>query len=86
MDENTSFTIQESVKAKTARETLDKIVGEALLRHTENHLTIFGEPLQDWEEIFNEAVAAGYYNGKTVTYKTPKGTITFHAEVGAPCE
>jgi hypothetical protein len=79
-----SSTIKETDKERKARETLDNLVSDAVMKHTETHFTVFGYPDYSWEQIFEKAISSGYYNGKTVTYKTPKGTITFHAEVNAP--
>ena len=76
--------VLESPSGKEARKVIDDLVNNALMEHTKTHLMIFSTPHGDWERLLDEAVEAGYYNGKTVTYKTPKGTITFHAKVGAP--
>ena len=76
------YIVEDTPEARKARDIMDSFVNQALLKHTKTHLMIFAPPTKTWEEIFDEAVARGYYNGKTITYKTPKGTITFHATVG----
>ena len=82
--EQYAYRIEESKEAKAIREKIDKLTGEAVKRHLETHMMYFGYPELGYQEIFDDIVRAGYYNGKTVTFKTPQGTITFHAEVKAP--
>lgn len=79
-----TFRAEESPGEKAEREQLDKLVEAALQRHLETHMQVFGYPSKDWESMLQEAIALGCYNGKTLTYNTPLGTITLHGKVGAP--
>mgnify|MGYP000471745855 CR=1 FL=1 len=82
-----SKTVKESVKAKQAREALEKLISEAVLKHVQNHTTEYGcspDYYEVFDQVFDMLVTSGIYNGKTYTFKLPKGTVTFHAEVNAP--
>lgn len=80
------YELMESEEGKKAREALDKLVNEALQNHTKTHVMVSGYPPVDWEKVFDEVIKHGLCNGKTVTFLTPKGTITFHATVGVSDE
>lgn len=76
--------VSETEEYKKAAKKIDDVVSGALRKHLETHAMFFAYPHQDPEHIFQELIANGIYNGKTVTFKTPMGTITYHAEVNAP--
>lgn len=79
-----SEVVEETTEGRKAREAIDKVVNDALMKHSETHMTIYGFPTEGCVEVFNEIIGQGFYNGKTVTYRTPLGTITFNAKVSAP--